>query len=231
MSLSDDLDAYVRDVFGTQWTLRKGRKIPSPADLPLGNTAIELERATVLYADMEDSTKLVKNFKYWFSANIYKTYLYCAARIIRYKGGTIVSYDGDRIMGLFIGDSQTTSAMNAGLGINYAVTEIIKNRISKRYPNTKYTFNHNVAIDTSKIYAARTGVRGDNDIVWIGDAANKAAKLSTINDNASVWMTNRAYNKTNSDERYSSDGSLMWKERTWTPENETIWCSTWWRRP
>lgn len=231
MSLHDDLDAFVKDVFTTNWTLRKGQKIPSTEDLPLGNTAVELERATVLYADMEDSTNLVRNFKYWFSAEIYKSYLYCAARIIRAKGGKIVSYDGDRIMGLFYGDGQTTAAMNAGLGINYAVDEVIKKRLLERYPKTTFKFNHNVAIDTSKVYAARTGVRGDNDLVWIGDSANKAAKLAAINGSADVWMTDRAYKKTNSDARYSSKGELMWESKTWTKENETIWCSTWWRKP
>ena len=45
-----------------------------------------------------------------FSAEIYKTYLYAAARIIRSQGGVVVAYDGDEVMAVFIGGSK-----NAGL--------------------------------------------------------------------------------------------------------------------
>jgi len=41
------------------------------------------------------------------AAEIYKTYLHCAAKIIRSEGGSITSYDGDRIMGIFIGDDHS----------------------------------------------------------------------------------------------------------------------------
>ena len=35
-----------------------------------------------------------------------------------------------------------------------------------------------VGIDTCELFIARTGIRGSNDLVWVGHAANYAAKLS-----------------------------------------------------
>ena len=48
--------------------------MPDADDLPLKNLAVELD-ATVLYADLASSTKMVKGYKDWFAAEVYKSYL------------------------------------------------------------------------------------------------------------------------------------------------------------
>jgi hypothetical protein len=48
----------------------------------------------VLYADLADSTKLVDEYQRPFAAEIYKTFLHCAGKIIRAEDGTITAYDG-----------------------------------------------------------------------------------------------------------------------------------------
>lgn len=45
-----------------------------------------------------------------FAAEIYKSYLHCASKIIRCENGVITAFDGDRVMGIFIGDLKNTSA-------------------------------------------------------------------------------------------------------------------------
>ena len=64
--------------------------------------AVKIE-GTVLYADLDSSTNLVDEYKPQFAAEMYKTYLHCAAKIIRSEGGTITSYDWDRIMAVYVG--------------------------------------------------------------------------------------------------------------------------------
>ena len=125
MPLADDLKNSVTKTFSAAWTKREGRVVPSPGDLALSNDGVEFKRATVLYADLSGSTAMVDAKKAEFAAEVYKTYLYCAGRIIRSEGGIITSYDGDRVMGVFVGDLQSTSAVRCGLKINYAVQEII----------------------------------------------------------------------------------------------------------
>ena len=100
------------------------------------------------------------------AAKIYKTYLHCAAKIIQSEGGVITSYDGDRIMAVYIGGSKNTSAANSALKINYTVTKIINPILKECYPNTHYLVKQIVGIDTSNLFVVRTGIRGSNDLVW-----------------------------------------------------------------
>jgi len=95
MTLRSDLETKVKDVYGTQWTSRDGRVIPSQDDIGLGNEGVNLE-LTMLYADLSGSTALVDNYKTFYAAEQYKAFLFCAAKIIRSEGGEIRSYDGDR---------------------------------------------------------------------------------------------------------------------------------------
>ena len=103
MAIGNDLNSEVGGILRGEWSERAGRVVPESADLGLGNDAVTLE-GTVLYADLDDSTELVDTAEPWFAAEIYKSYLACAARIIRSEGAVITSYDGDRIMAVFIGD-------------------------------------------------------------------------------------------------------------------------------
>ncbi len=123
MALGDDLNSEVRKILQEKWTTRSGRVVPETDDLKLSNDADTLE-GTVLYADLDDSTKLVDTMSPKFAAEIYKSYLVCAARIIRSEGGTITGYDGDRIMAVFIGDDKNTVAARTGLKINFAVLKL-----------------------------------------------------------------------------------------------------------
>jgi class 3 adenylate cyclase len=98
MALNDDLQNEVAAIFRAAWATRDGTVVPADDSLRLRNDAVELD-ATVLYADLADSTKLVDGHIPGFAAEIYKTFLHCAAKIIRQEGGTITAYDGDRIYG------------------------------------------------------------------------------------------------------------------------------------
>ena len=105
--------------------------------MALGNDGVILD-GTVLYADFDGSTELVNTKKPEFAAAIYKSFLACAARIIRHRGGSITGYDGDRIMAVFIGGAKNITATETGLKINYAVLKIINHAIKDQYPNSRY---------------------------------------------------------------------------------------------
>lgn len=227
MSLKEDLESEVADIYKENWERRDGQKVPEDTDLKLGNDGVDLE-ATILYADLADSTKLVDNYKDWFAGENYKAFLRCATKIIRADGGEIRSYDGDRVMGIFIGDSKNTAAVRAGLKINWAVKNIIKPKMLKQYPNTNYVMKHVVGIDSTSVMAARAGIRGANDLVWIGKSANYAAKLAAMSDEYPTWITHRVYDNMN-DAVKLSKGTNMWTECKWAAMNNMrIYRSTYW---
>ena len=230
MALADDLKTEAHKIFSTQWTSRDGQVAPEPEAVGLGNDSVGFDRATVLYADLTGSTRLVDGESWQFSAEIYKTYLYCAAKLIREEGGKITSYDGDRIMGVFIGKSQTTSAVRCALKINWAVINVINPALKQQYTASDYTVKQVIGTDTSPIHAARTGVRGGNDLVWVGRAANHAAKLTAIKNDGPTWITADAYNQLASP-LGGSEKSAMFKPFTWNTMNKAqIYSSSWWYR-
>ncbi len=232
MGLKDDLAAEVKKTFATQWEVQKTDSVPVPEDLRLNaNHAKDLELATVLYADLDGSTNMVDSHDWTFSAEIYKSYLRCAAQVIRSEGGVITAYDGDRVMAVFTGSTKNTSAVRAALKINFAVCEIIRPAVKAQYPSKDFTLKHVVGVDSTQLRTARIGVRGDNDLVWIGRAANYAAKMTSLSEKA-TWITKAVYDSMNDDVKFTN-GTNMWERRLWTSMRDMeIYCSTfWWRIP
>lgn len=229
MTIADDIKANAGSTFSSNWTTREGNTVPEPKDIRLSNDAVSLERATVLYADLDGSTNLVENKNWQLSGEVYKTFLYATARLIRKYGGSIVSYDGDRVMGIFISNTQCNDAVSCALEINYAIKNIVQPEIRKGW-DTDFKIRHVVGIDTSQIRAARTGVRGDNDIVWIGNAANLAAKLTSLNADTPTWITKRVYDRLNDNQKLGPNGENIWRKWRWTQHgNDEIWSTTYWR--
>jgi class 3 adenylate cyclase len=228
MSLKEEVGDAVGKIIREVWTERDARVVPAPDDLGLGNDAVKLN-ATILYADMADSTKLVDNHTPHFAAEIYKSYLVSAAKIVKNYGGSITAYDGDRIMAVFIGDFKNSNAAKVALKINAAVSDIINPGILAQYPKTSYRLKHVVGIDTSALFAARIGVRNDNDVVWIGRAANYAAKLTSIDEHNTTFITGSVFDQLNDTSKYGgANNELMWKERKWTQMGDMrIYSSTW----
>lgn len=225
MALKDELTTFCRDVFHSKWETTESRNVPDEdSKLTLKNTAITID-GTVLYADLDGSTAMVNGYKNWFAAEIYKTFLYCCARIIAAEGGVVTAYDGDRVMAVFIGDRKNTNAAKAALKIKWAVDEIIMPKKNARYTDDKFVLKHVTGIDTCSLFVAKTGARGANDLVWVGRAANYAAKLTSL-PSTYTYITENVY-KMLADEVKTSNGTSMWEAvRFNTFNNQTIYRSS-----
>ena len=79
MGIIGDLATEVTSILATRWQSRDGRVVPEPEDVELGNDAVKID-GTVLYADLADSTGLVKQRPTTFAAEVYKCYLHCAVQ-------------------------------------------------------------------------------------------------------------------------------------------------------
>lgn len=232
MKKLSELQKAIDEILTTNWQRRKGTVVPETETVQLGNDAVELE-GTVLYADLVDSTKLVQGFKDWFAAEVYKAYLMAASELIKNNGGTITAFDGDRVMGVFLGDSKNSSAAKCALQINHLVTQEINPRIKAKYPTTSYEVKQAVGIDTSALFVARTGVRGYNDLVWVGRAANYAAKLCALRDSGHpTYITAEVYQKLSEDIKYGgTPPQSMWTKVTWEEFGVVVYKSSWRWKP
>jgi class 3 adenylate cyclase len=232
MPTLDDIQNAIKAILNTKWEQREGTIVPEPEDVQLGNDAVCLE-GTVLYADLSDSTALVKGFKDWFVAQVYKSYLTSACRLIRMNNGVITAFDGDRVMGVFIGEYKNSSAAKTALMINYVVKNVVNKLLKEHYPTTGYQLEQAVGIDTGKLFVARTGIRGSNDLVWVGRAANFAAKLCSLRESVNAsYITEDVFKMLDDKSRNGGDPKrCMWEKIMWSEQGIPVYRSSWWWKP
>lgn len=224
MKSLNDITSEIKKILKDPWSIRDGEKVPESSDIKLGNDAVKLH-ATVLYADLKESTRMVKEYSVQFSAEVYKSYLLACCEIIKNNDGVITAFDGDRVMAVYIGDCKNTNAVRTALQINYMVLKVINPALEEMY-GTKFQIRQVVGIDTSDLFVARTGIRGDNDLVWVGNAANMAAKMCAIRDeNLSTFISEEVFECINDDAKYCNK-DCMWKTYHWPEYSKTIYCSS-----
>jgi len=198
MAIIDTITEEVNNVLNIDWDERTGNVIPETTDVALKNGAVKIE-ATFLYADLAGSSILAKKCPWQTTAKIIRSYLDTAVRLIRYHGGEVRSFDGDRVMGIFKGTTPNTSAANCARNIDWVVTNLINPKAKEKFKSIRdndIKIKHCVGIDTSEARAVRSGIRNNNDLIWIGKAPSFAAKLSDIRDYPyEVYISNESFNK------------------------------------
>ena len=214
-------------LFATKWQRRSGCIVPKTSDIKLGNDAVEIE-AAVLYADLAGSTNLVTGYNDYFAAEVIKSFLYASCEVIKNNDGNITSFDGDRVMAVFVGDAKCTKAAKTGLQITAAVNEI-NTELHLAYQKTMYSIDYAVGIAVGKLFVIRTGLRGDNDLSWVGAPANIAAKLSEVRGRKEkVFITKAVFERMNKSSRMSRNEEIcMWNDLGVNIFGEKIYGSSW----
>jgi len=219
MAFNDTITEEVEKILSISWEERSGNVIPETADVALKNGAVKIE-ATFLYADLAGSSILAKTCPWQTTAKIIRTYLDSAVRIIRHHGGEVRSFDGDRVMGIFKGETPNTSAANCARNIDWVVTNLINPKAKEKFKSIRdndIKIKHCVGIDTSEARAVRSGVRNYNDLIWIGKAPAFAAKLSDIRDYPyEVYISKECYH------RLPSSAKKNGTEDVWVQTNVII---------
>ena len=193
--------------------------------------------ATFLYADLAGSADLSAACPWYTTAKIIRAFLDCATRIIKKHGGEIRSFDGDRVMGVFMGKSKNSSASICGREIHWTVRKIIAPKAKKKFKSIRESgieIRHGVGIDTGEVRAVRSGIRDDNDLIWIGKAASLSAKLSDQRDiGYHTYISSRVYSKLSPEAKRNKDGEDMWTKTSFTfaGKTESVYKSNHWKKP
>lgn len=222
-SLSDPVQA----IFDTAWEERNGQVVPESSDVALKNGAVKLD-AAFLYADLAGSSRIAQACPWGTTAKIIRAYLDVATRSIRAWGGEIRSFDGDRVMGIFIGSAKNSNASWCAREIDYAVEKIIGPKATAQFQsikNNNIPIRHCVGIDVGTSRAVRAGIRNSNDLVWIGKAPSFAAKLSDVRAYPyAVYVSKRSYDSL-SDEAKIANGANIWESVSFdfAGESETVY--------
>jgi adenylate cyclase len=182
MAFKDDLIAARDSIVNTAFTVRSGTVVPITTAVGY-DEAVKLH-ATYLYADMVDSSGLVAISPHETVGKILRLYLDITVRIIRRSGGHIRSFDGDRVMGIFVGDGRYDAAVKSALQIKWACAELIQPAIKQKYKSIQesgWVVRTGCGIASGQALIVRGGVRqSSSDLVSVGVAPNLAAKLSDL---------------------------------------------------
>jgi len=146
------------------------------SQLTFGNKGLRF-KATTLYIDMRESTKILNKHNRGTVAKLHMAYFHTIVKIAKSLGGEVRSFNGDGMLVFFLGDTKTTIniAVQAALQMKYMLTE--SSVVSKL---AKYSaLNYGIGVDHGTIVCTKVGIQGFNnrDLVWIGNPVNKAVKI------------------------------------------------------
>lgn len=215
MPLKDELSKKIESFFRDSYEIKETSIIPDTdySKLTFGNTGLTSDFA-FLYVDIRKSSKLHETFGYATAARIYQSFHEVNVRLILSNSGNVRSFDGDRTMGVFAGPYKNCNAAKAGMNIMWAIRNILNSKIS-----TKVSCG--IGIDYGKILITKVGKGSNpnnNDLVWVGPAANYASHLATEANNT-IIISDKTYKQLD-DGRKLSNGINMWRQKQLTLKNK-----------
>ncbi len=218
MSETDECRSRVDDILNEKWDIRKGDVVPETEDVKLAGGGVKFD-GVVLYADLKSSSRLATISPPETVAKIVRAYLHLMCRLISLHEGSITSFDGDRVMAIFLGERMNSRAAICALKMNYVLKEILAPTATSNFKSIRdagFIVSHAVGVDRSPLLGVRAGQRGSNDLVWVGRAPNFAAKLSELREeNYRSFITSYVYDTMAEDAKFGEpDKHLMWEKRT-----------------
>ena len=208
----------IEQFFSEPYTITNGFKVPEIKDVPLFNHGIEMD-LSILFIDIKESTKIVDESRRQTAARMYKSFLWGVAQIARTNNGELRSFNGDGVLVVFANDQKENNAVRSAFQMAWFVKEILKPKIQPRIEGNSnlqsMDFDFGIGIDTGKVLVIRGGIKGDtnNDLVWVGNPANYAVKLSGLSkgSSSSTFITQDVYTKLGENLKYIKTVSQMFK--------------------
>ena len=227
MALIDDLRNKVQEYFNQPYTTKETSIVPGTdySKLTFGNNGLVAELA-FLFVDIRKSSQMHEVYGYKTAALIYQSFHEMCVRIIIHNNGNVRAFDGDRIMGVFAGDSKRGNAVKAAMNIRWAISNILNKKLTT-------PLSVGCGIEAGKTLITKVGKGRDinnQDLIWIGKACNYASHLCQVADNA-VIVSEEVYGRLSEYKKYSDDNpkKSMWVRSQVNIKGKAIWVykSTW----
>lgn len=218
MGWIDTLTDEIENVLDMAWSERNGTVIPYADKVALSGGAVKI-KATFLYADLAGSSVLAEKCPWGTTAKIIRAYLDTCSRLIRAYRGEIMSFDGDRVMGVFKTDFSEIHAVRCAREIDWMVSNVLNPKAKAKYSsirNNGIEIKHCIGVDCGEVVAVRAGIRNSNDLIWIGRAPSFAAKLSDIREYPyEVYVSKACYDSIDTKNKIDNLGKSIWESRTY----------------
>ncbi len=212
MALKEDILNKTKSILEEKFIPEEVSYVPdiNNSKLTFGCTGLKFI-ASVLYIDMRESTKLLNSHLKTTVAKIHMMYFHALVKIAKLNKGEVRSFNGDSLLVFFEGNDilSINNAVRTALQIKYALTEIINNKI-ERFS----TINFGIGIDHGEILCTKIGTGGEDnkDLIWLGNAVNKATVLSDKSKSPNnIGISSLIYNNLIVDYQYKNWTSFEFK--------------------
>ena len=173
-------------------------------------------KASILFVDMRESTKLPEKFNTTQLVRIYRSYIRAVVQAIRYSGGVVRDFMGDGVLAVFIDNEEGKSEDKAVRAARYITTAIDKMLNPVLNQAIKHRISCGIGIHTGDISLSKVGMKGkeqqddaENEfgIAWIGNSTNLACKFSGAVGNGAIFISPSTYS-----ELSDIDGKQKWEK-------------------
>lgn len=159
-------------------------------------------KASMLFVDMRESTKLPEKFSADQLVKIYRSYIRTVVQAIRYSGGYVRDFMGDGVLAVFVDDEDGNSEDKAVFAARYITTVIDKFLNPVLNDHLHHRISCGIGVHTGDISLSKVGMKGkeQNDaaenefgIAWIGNSTNLACKQSGAVDCGTIFISCSTY--------------------------------------
>lgn len=213
----DHLINQIRTIATTPINVQRGRVVPRAADVALADGARQFQ-ATFAYADLVGSSVLATRYPTADVAKIYKAFLGAATLTFRSYQGQIRSFDGDRVLSVFLGEDAEVRAVRAAMQLNGVMEVIVLPAMRKALAflrDGNFVLRHRTGIDAGTVTAVRVGPMANNDLSWIGAAPNVAAKLAALPPETGMTIVSAHVHGRLPDVLRWNAGTALWTTYNW----------------
>ena len=142
---------------------------------------IKIKNIVCVYIDLASSTKINIEENQKLAAHIFNSYIKAVVKIFKEYQCKYIDIQGDGGFALFDGDNKVTKAVVSAVTIKTLLsrdTNYLSNFVSDKLKNTNLSLR--VGIHQGSILAKKAGIRGENEIVWLGDVVSVASKICNL---------------------------------------------------
>jgi adenylate cyclase len=147
-----------------------------------------------------------------------KAYFSGTVKIVGANSGHVRSFNGDGMLAIFVGARRSNNAVTAAMQVKRFVLNVLEPQFRRYFANNQKAignaldFSVGAGLDDGTIFAVRVGIRGTNDVAWVGRCTNTSAKLSNITRSPNnVAITRAVYQRLNENRKFSK-GVHMWSD-------------------
>jgi class 3 adenylate cyclase len=223
-SLDKRLEHEVSVILQAPWLVHHGHLIPTPESVAMAGGKVQCD-GTVLYADMTQPLSYDSDFHQSTMVKVMKCFLRCCSLLIARNNGEVAGFDGNRVMGIFIGQDQVYRAVNSAFQINTMISDILTPRLNEYTRTARESagnLTHCAGIDRGE-FLALAGRPGSNELLWIGSPVRLAEELSSMRDERfRTVITETIYNALQQRQIPVREiSSNLWEHRTFDDAGQT----------